>query len=126
MDDDYFTTFSPEEIATHIRMSSGLGSKHRVQVRVRPRPSSSGAFDIVIVGFDYLSEFSIFCGLLSAFGLDIRSGDIHSFSRDSGRPPRKIVDVFHVGLTEGRSFDAARQREFGEELQILSQSLAAN
>ena len=79
MDDDYFTTFSPEEIATHIRMSSGLGSKHRVQVRVRPRPSSSGAFDIVIVGFDYLSEFSIFCGMLSAYGLDIRAGNIYSF-----------------------------------------------
>ena len=46
MDDDYFTTFSPEDIATHIRMASGLGSKQRVQVRVTPRQSSGGMFDI--------------------------------------------------------------------------------
>ena len=78
MDADYFTTFSPGEIATHIRMASSLGPKHRVEVRVIPHPAAAdaGAFEIIIVGFDYLSEFSIFCGLLSAFGLDIRSGDI--------------------------------------------------
>jgi len=58
MDEDYFTTFSPEDIASHIRMSAGLDSKRRVQVRVRPRSSSSAEFEIVIVGFDYLSEFS--------------------------------------------------------------------
>src|ERR1700746_1474766 len=105
MDDDYFTTFSPEDIATPTRMASGLGSKQRVQVRVTPRQSSGGTFDIIIVGFDYLSEFSIFCGLLSAFGLDIRAGNIYSFSkRAQGRSARKVVDVFSVGIKTGAGF----------------------
>ena len=83
MDEDYFATFSPEEISTHIKMSCALDAERPAQCLVTPRGPDE--FDIVIVGFDYLSEFSIFCGLLSAFGLDIRAGNIYSFARrDSG------------------------------------------
>jgi [glutamine synthetase] adenylyltransferase / [glutamine synthetase]-adenylyl-L-tyrosine phosphorylase len=124
MDEDYFAVFSPEEIATHIKMSCRLDRRHRVQVRVIPR--GEGEFDIIIVGFDYLSEFSIFCGLLSAFGLDIRSGNIYSFARQTTRPfPRKIVDVFRVDIRSGETFDESKQREFEQELQRFAQLLAA-
>ncbi len=131
MDEDYFATFSPAEIAAHIRMSVGLDARRRLQVRMTP--SSSGAeFKIVIVGFDYLAEFSIFCGLLSAFGLDIRAGDSYSFAkrgvapkRGAARPsPRKIVDVFTVRIKAGETFDEAKQKEFEAELQTLAQLLA--
>src|SRR5262245_50188780 len=134
MDDDYFLTFSPEEISSHIRMSCNLDSAHPVQLRVSPRESGSGnEFDIVIVGFDYLSEFSIFCGMLSAFGLDIHAGEIYSFAREaaprqrssSRSAKRKIVDVFSVGIKAGESFDEAKQREFEQELQTLARLLAA-
>ena len=125
MDEDYFTTFSPEEIASHIRMSTGLDSKHRIQVRVTPRTSNTAEFEIVIVGFDYLSEFSIFCGSLSAFGLDIQAGHIYSFARSTtSRSPRKIVDVFNVAVKSGEVFDATKQREFEQELQRLAHLLA--
>jgi glutamate-ammonia-ligase adenylyltransferase len=144
MDDDYFVTFPREEIAAHIRMSSELDGEHPVQLRITPKPSNTGEeFEIVIVGFDHLSEFSIFCGLLSAFGLDIRAGDIYSFARRPGAQsspairrsgpkkvspprklarlrPRKIVDVFRVGVREGEAFDEAKQREFEEELRTLA------
>jgi len=126
MDDDYFTTFSPEDIATHIRMASGLGSKQRVQVRVTPRQSSGETFDIIIVGFDYLSEFSIFCGLLSAFGLDIRAGNIYSFSkRAHGPSARKIVDVFSVGIKTGAGFEMDERRDFEQELRTFASLLAS-
>src|SRR5262249_52341967 len=62
MDDDYFATFSPEEISTHIRMSCALDQERPAQCRITPRGEDE--FDIIIVGLDYLSEFSIFCGLL--------------------------------------------------------------
>jgi glutamate-ammonia-ligase adenylyltransferase len=126
MDEDYLGTFSPEEISLHVRMSLGLSSEHRLNLRITPRSSKNDEFDIVIVGFDYLSEFSIFCGLLSAFGFDIRSGNIYSFSKADGprSSPRKIVDVFHVGLKAGEVFDEARQREFEQELQTHAQLLA--
>jgi glutamate-ammonia-ligase adenylyltransferase len=124
MDEDYFATFSPDEIATHIRMSQALDSRHRVQVRVTPQPHRPGELDIIIVGFDYLSEFSIFCGLISAFGLDIRAGEIYSFGRSGSGGSRKIVDVFSVGVKPGEVFDEARQREFEQELQTLAELLA--
>ena len=128
MDDDYFSTFSPQEISAHIALSCRLDPEHRVRVRVTPVPSGTGEFDIVIVGFDYLSEFSIFCGLLSAFGLDIREGDIYSFARRAvraSRPlPRKIVDVFRVAIKAGETFDEVKQREFERQLQALAQLLA--
>jgi [glutamine synthetase] adenylyltransferase / [glutamine synthetase]-adenylyl-L-tyrosine phosphorylase len=141
MDEDYFATFSPEEISTHIQMSCALARERPAQCRITPR--ERGEFDIVIVGFDYLSEFSIFCGLLSAFGLDIRAGNIYSYARrKSGeeRPrltrraprgklslvsPRKIVDVFNARLRPGETFDEAKRREFEQELQTLVRMLAS-
>lgn len=124
MDDDYFETFSPEEISNHIRMSSKVDPSHRVQIHItshRPRE-----FDIVIVGYDYLSEFSIFCGLLSAFGLDIQAGDIYSFSkRASSQIAGRIVDVLRVALKPEAVFDESRQREFENELETFAQLLAS-
>ena len=87
MDEDYFATFSPEEISTHIGMSCGLGPENPVQCRITPRGEDE--FDIIIVGYDYLSEFSIFCGLLSAFGLDIRAGKIYSFASQTSGAERQ-------------------------------------
>lgn len=89
MDNDYFETFSPEAIATHVRLSARVDSGHRVIVRITSR--HEGEFDIIIVGYDYLSEFSIFCGLLSAFGLDIQAGDIFSFSKPSSGPSGHLL-----------------------------------
>ncbi|HEU0184346.1 MAG TPA: hypothetical protein VFS27_03475 [Blastocatellia bacterium] len=140
MDEDYFSTFSPEEISTHIKMSCALTAERPAQCLVMPR--EPGEFDIVIVGYDYLSEFSIFCGLLSAFGLDIRDGNIYSFTRlesvEGGRlrrrrisgqapqsSPRKIVDVFNARLRPGETFDEANRREFEQELQTLVRMLAS-
>jgi glutamate-ammonia-ligase adenylyltransferase len=145
MDEDYLSTFSADDVSTHIRMSCTLSLEHPIHILIQPHAgTASGEFDIVIVGFDYLSEFSIFCGLLSAFGLDIRAGDIYSFrSRPrkqterripaararSGRPPsvsaRKIVDIFRVGIKAGETFDESKQREFADELQALARLLAA-
>jgi len=127
MDEEYFATFSPEEISTHIRMSGGLVREHPVQLRVTTRPSGAGReFDIVIVGLDFLSECSIFCGLLSAFGLDIHAGNIYSFGRHASRPSAgKIVDVFNVALKAGEIFDEAKQRELEQELQTFARLLAA-
>jgi glutamate-ammonia-ligase adenylyltransferase len=90
---------------------------------VTPSASAAGESDIVIVAFDYLSEFSIFCGALSAFGLDIRAGDVYSFSK--GASPRKIVDVFRVRTRPEEPFDKAKQNEFEEVLLTLGKLLAS-
>jgi glutamate-ammonia-ligase adenylyltransferase len=122
MDADYFSTFAPEAIANHIQMASELGDEQPVQLRITPHGKSE--FEIVIVGFDYLAQFSIFCGLLSAFGLDIRTGDIFSFSKRS--PTSKVVDAFRVALKPGEVFDEQKKFEFEDELQTAARLLAQN
>jgi len=120
MGEDYFAAFSPEAIAMHIRMASDLDEDHRVRVHITP--VGEDEFDITIVGFDYLAQFSLFCGLLSAFGLDIRTGDIYSFSKQS--LSSKVVDVFRVALKPGETFDGTKQHEFEQELRVLARLLA--
>jgi len=124
MDEDYFESFTPEEIASHIQLSSRIDADHRVLVRILPTQEHD--FEVVIVGYDYPSGFSLLCGLLSAFGLDIRAGEIHSFSRQSGKGMAgRIVDVLRVTTKPGEIFDSARQQEFERELQTLANLLAA-
>jgi glutamate-ammonia-ligase adenylyltransferase len=120
MEEDYFITFSPEAIAIHIRMASALSADLPVQVRITP--CERDELEIAMVGFDYLAQFSIFCGLLSAFALDIRAGDIYSFLKRSSSS--KAVDVFRVSQRPGEPFDQAKQREFENELQTLARLLA--
>lgn len=142
MDEDYFTAFSPAEICEHLRLSHELNSERPVQCRIARRGDDE--FDIIIVGFDYHSEFSIFCGLLSAFGLEIHAGNSYSFARQTAegakppfqrsrrsrikpRPssPRRIVDVFNVRSRPGEAFDEPGRQEFEKELQQLVRLLAA-
>jgi glutamate-ammonia-ligase adenylyltransferase len=122
MDPDYFATFAPEAIANHVHLASSLNEEQPVRLRITPNGNSE--FEIVIVGFDYLAQFSIFCGLLSAFGLDIRTGDIFSFSKRS--PSSKVVDVFRVSLKPGEVFDENKEAEFEDELQTAARLLAQN
>lgn len=141
MDQDYFSLYTPSEIGAHIRMSCALHPERPVQLQVTAL--EEGKFDITIVAFDYFSEFSIICGLLSSFGFDIQAGNIYTFSRKRPEPgqeppqrrpgfkrpglpvssPNKIVDVFRVGLQPGHAFDLAKQEEFERELHILTRLL---
>ena len=124
MDDDYFETFTPEQIATHVELSSRVETDQKVIVRIAS--TRDGDFEIIIVGYDYPSGFSILCGLLSAFGLDIRAGEIHSFSKQAGRGTvGRIVDVLRVSPKAGEVFSEDRHQEFQNELQILVELLAS-
>ncbi|HEY2384138.1 MAG TPA: hypothetical protein VGK48_23430 [Terriglobia bacterium] len=124
MDDDYFARFSADAISGHIRMSAQLTAREPVQVEIAHRQETPGEFDIVVAGFDYLSEFSILCGLLSAFGLDIEAGDIYSFRKDATGRQRKIVDVFHVRAGPNLPFNEARRQQFIDGLKGFARLLA--
>jgi glutamate-ammonia-ligase adenylyltransferase len=135
MDEDYFTRFVPPDIERHIRLAARLDPDHPCQTAITGK--KGGQFDIVIVAYDYFSEFGVICGLLSAFGLDIREGSIDTSAdapampslpgRGAGSPRRrpasrpglarkKIVDYFLVRPMRGTSFGPPKQRRFTEEL----------
>lgn len=129
MDRDYLSLYSPEEIADHIRMASCLDRDRPAALKIVPKVGRE--FEITVVAFDYFSEFSILCGLLAFFGLDIQAGNVHTFSDEETSParsgfagpkrptPRTIVDVFQTSLVEGERFDAERRQRLEEALVSL-------
>lgn len=131
MDPEYFSLYSPDEIGLHLRMSCRLAPQHPVQVHVAPR--GQGEYNIAVVAYDYFSEFSVICGMLAAFGLDIRSGRVYTLDAAKEAPVKtrrrgpakrgmgrsRIVDLFRVASGRGGAFDPARQREFMEETEAL-------
>ncbi len=119
MDRDYLSLYTPPEIAEHIQMSRQVEPEHPISLNIKPL--DEGQFRITIVAFDYFSGFSILCGLLSSFGLDIVSGEVHTYS---DRTIRKIIDVLHIRTTNHEGvFDLPQQESFKEEFQILEQLL---
>ncbi len=129
MDRDYLSLYSPAEIADHIRMASRLDRDRPATLKIVSRRDR--AYEITVVAFDYFSEFSILCGLLASFGLDIQAGNVHTFSDEEAPPARgglagpkrpagrKIVDVFQTALVPGEQFDAERQQRLEEALVSL-------
>ncbi len=129
MDRDYFSLYSPAEIADHIRMASHLTRDRPAALKIVSK--GKRAFEITVVAFDYFSEFSILCGLLAPFGLDIQAGNVHTFSDEEApaarsgltgatrRGARKIVDVFQTALVPGEPFDAERMERLEEALVAL-------
>ena len=103
-----------------------------------------GAYDLIIVAYDYFSEFATICGLLSAFGLDIREGNIYTYAdeepaatmtgsrarrsplpawqrrphtrRRPGLTRKKIVDCFVIRPLSGDTWCKEEQQRFAGEL----------
>ena len=143
MDEDYLNEIEPRQVAAHIRLAARLDPDHPSEVAFSPRPD--GSFDLVIVAYDYFSEFAVICGLLAAFGLDIREGRIFTSAdpvtapparRDArpvrSRAPRKpgltrktIVDLFHVVPMPGRVFSDTHAQQLAGELDRMVRLLDA-
>ena len=134
MDDEYLNEIEPPQIAAHIRLAAHLDPDHPSQAACEHRPD--GSLDLVIVAYDYFSEFAVICGLLASFGLDIREGRIFTSAdpitappaRRDARPTRaralrtpdlarkKIVDLFHVEPVAGTIFTPMHEEQFAQEL----------
>ena len=134
MDDEYLSEIEPTQIASHIRLAARLDLDHPSQAACDRRPD--GSFELVIVAYDYFSEFAVICGLLASFGLDIREGRIFTSadpitappSRRDARPARSrvrkaglarktIVDLFHVHPVAGTDFTPMHEKQFALELE---------
>ena len=134
MDPDYFDSFPPAAILHHLTLANQLTFEQPCAISIDTLPSRQ--YRLTLVAYDYFSEFAMFCGVLSSFGLDIREATIftslettspvspstkaspgpthvHASSRLMRGLTRKIVvDVFHVQAIEGLKFTEPEQREF--------------
>lgn len=130
LDDDYFRVFTVAQIATHVLLLAAVDDQHPVQIRVVSRHAHRA--EILVAAYDLFGEFSIITGLMTAYGLNIRDGQVFSYHRGPGRatpwgtaPGGLIVDVFTVEYAAERPFDSTAQAEFTAQLTTLIQQLRA-
>ncbi len=106
----YAATFDPAEVERHASMAARLDAS--TPVTVEARPLADDLWRVTIVGYDYLGELSVICGLLFAYGFSIVDGHVYTYepgveagergSKGAGErgqaadARRKIVDVFQV------------------------------
>ena len=130
LDDEYFRVFTGAEIATHVLLLAAVDEQQPVQIRVLPRTTSR--VEIVVVAYDCFGAFSIITGLMAAYGLNIRDGQVFSYQRGPWRvtpwgsiPGGLIVDVFTVAWAVEQPFDSTAQARFRAQLTTLMQWLRA-
>lgn len=114
---DYTAIFSPDVIQRHADLAERLNDQNPVEVRAESL--GTGLWRVTVVGFDYLGELSLICGLLFVYGFSIVEGNVFTYEpkeiaaetaqiKQAWRMParttrpderRKIVDVFTVYAT---------------------------
>jgi glutamate-ammonia-ligase adenylyltransferase len=98
MDESYFSTFNDDDIRRHVEMVSRLNEQNLIEVHAA---LSDGEWTVTLVGYDYLAELSVICGLLTAYGFNIREG--HIFTYEPAPPPEEQP----VGIGVKRRFNRA-------------------
>lgn len=139
MDPDYFSQFPLETVSSHLGLANTLSLKHPCALQILP-DKHKARFQLTLAAYDYFGEFATICGLLSAYGLDIREAYIFTYldetpppssqprslkvikwsarrkSFHSGSSRKKVVDVFYVQVLPGYTFSTEEQQTFSEEL----------
>ncbi|MDE0504743.1 MAG: hypothetical protein OXI86_11750 [Candidatus Poribacteria bacterium] len=139
MDPDYFLEFSTRTVAEHVTMANTLTLKDPCALLVQPA-NDVNQYRLTIVAYDYFAEFATICGLLSAYGFNIREALVFTYHDDPvsssktlrhmqalkwpilrprqrpGLFKRKVVDVFQVHLLPGTTFDTAIEQELSQDL----------
>ncbi len=119
----YADIFNDFDIERHVEMAERIDADNPVEVDAVPLDSEH--WRVTVVGYDYVGELSLICGLLFAYGFNIVDGHVFSYGRvdrsgpaDSPARPRfprrrppakgtredsrpKIVDTFTVHSVRG-------------------------
>lgn len=122
---DYFSLYTPDEIARHIKLTAEVTGEHLVRCQIKPIEKK--LLNIVIAGYDYFSEFSLLCGLLTSYGLDIESGHIFTFEESSlNQDCKRIIDHFQVTGADRTSFNQEARIRFKADLDTVVKYLENN
>jgi len=153
MDPDYFAQFPTTTVAKHLQLANALSPEQPCALTLEPAKRKS-QFHLTLVAYDYFAEFATICGLLSAYGLDIREAYIFTYQDDtptsatplprlphhpgtpkwpSRRPTqhpglyrKKVVDVFRLEVLPGCTFNTQHQKGLTRELTEMIRLLDAH
>ena len=141
MDPDYFTHFPLRTVAEHVALANALTPEEPCTLHVQPA-RDAGRYRLTVVAYDYFAEFATICGLLSAYGFDIREALVFTYQDDLAPSPssqalrhvqtlkwpnrrprqrpglsrKKVVDVFQVHLLQGTVFNAEIEQKLSRKL----------
>ncbi len=100
MDASYTATFSPDEIKHHVQLINKIDNDSIVIVDAQPLEDLR--WRVTVVGYDYLGELSLICGLMFIYGLDIIESQAFTYeplagdkSRGSAPQAQKISHSSH-------------------------------
>ena len=124
----YAQTFASTEISRHAVLSARLSRENLVEIDALQL--DDGLWRVTMVGYDYVGELSLICGLLFVYGWNIVDGHVFTYEPDVGSDRRKegdesrskIVDVFtlrRVPGIAGSTSDAIDWDEYRCELAAL-------
>ncbi len=83
MEPSYAATFNEAEIERHVALLRKLSEENIVEVEAAPL--GDGRWRVTVVGFDFLGDLSIICGLLFVYGFNITDGNAFSEEQVSTR-----------------------------------------
>ncbi len=153
MHPSYAVTFTDQDIKRHTALAEQLDERHLVKVEAVPLDQQH--WRVTIVGYDYLGELSLICGLLFVHNFDIVDGHVFTYDPPTGPAPaltqagrrrssrqqhqlakntqqreghKKIVDEFTVRAVAGGGVAAPTLdfwSSYAAELEALVRRLAA-
>ncbi len=89
MPPSYGITFSDSDIEHHVELIEQLNDGNLVKVEAVPLDGEH--WQVTIVGYDYLGELSLICGLLFVYGFNILDGQVFSYGRREDSPSFRSV-----------------------------------
>ena len=85
MDVSYSATFSQAEIQQHALIASKIDNQ--TVAIVDATPLEDGRWRVTVVGYDYLGELSLICGLMFVYGLDIIESQVFTYEPEETKEP---------------------------------------
>jgi [glutamine synthetase] adenylyltransferase / [glutamine synthetase]-adenylyl-L-tyrosine phosphorylase len=101
MDASYIAAFSPEEIQKHSQLANKLDNESISIVDAEPLDDTR--WRVTVVGYDYLGELSLICGLMFVYGLDIIESQAFTYEPTESVGSGAIAALTHETSTAVRS-----------------------
>ncbi len=121
MDQAYAATFSPDEITFHTRLIEQVTRDKPVIVETSPMEEN--CWQVTVVGYDYLGVFSLICGLLYLYGMNILDSQAFTYetkeNEENNSSRKKIVDVFVVEPIQKTIIDLTLWKHYADDLLVL-------
>jgi glutamate-ammonia-ligase adenylyltransferase len=116
----YVTAFDNQEIGRHAKLADELTPE--TPIKVETTRLEDKCWRITIVGYDYLGELSLICGLLFAYGFNILDGRVFSYEPATETPKASLLPRRKRGKRPAQPQSAASRAKIVDVFTVCSLS----